>query len=107
MIEHQKLDSLIGYAETMNCRRQLLLEYFGEKTDINCNNCDTCLEPVTGFDATVDVQKALSCIYRTGQRFGTAHIIDILTGKENQKIKGFNHNKLSTFGIGQEYSKSQ
>lgn len=107
MLEHQKLDSLIGYAETMNCRRQVLLEYFGEKTGNKCNNCDTCLEPVIGFDATVAVQKALSCIYRTGQRFGATHIIDILTGKENQKVKGFNHNKLSTFGIGQEFNKHQ
>ncbi|HSA06486.1 MAG TPA: DNA helicase RecQ [Candidatus Gastranaerophilales bacterium] len=107
-IEHQKLDSLIGFAETMKCRRRVLLEYFGEKTENKpCNNCDTCLEPVTGFDATVAIQKALSCIYRTGQRFGAAHIIDILMGKENEKIKGFNHNKLSTFGIGQEYSKFQ
>lgn len=106
MIEHQKLDSLLGYAETMKCRRQVLLEYFGEKID-KCNNCDTCLEPVTGFDGTVAIQKALSCIYRTGQRFGATHIIDILLGKENAKVKGFNHNKISTFGIGQEYNKSQ
>jgi len=106
-IEHQKLDSLIGYAETMNCRRLVLLEYFGEKINKNCNNCDTCLEPVTGFDGTVAIQKALSCIYRTEQRFGATHIINILTGKEDEKIKRFNHNKLSTFGIGQEYSKFQ
>ncbi len=106
MIEHQKLDSLLGYAETMKCRRQVLLEYFGEKI-AQCNNCDTCLESVTGFDGTVAVQKVLSCIYRTGQRFGATHIIDVLTGKENEKIKGFNHNELSTFGVGQEYNKSQ
>jgi ATP-dependent DNA helicase RecQ len=106
-IEHQKLDSLIGYSETMNCRRQVLLDYFGEKSINKCNNCDTCLEPVTGFDGTVAIQKALSCIYRTEQRFGATHIINILTGKEDEKIKRFNHNKLSTFGIGQEYSKFQ
>lgn len=107
-IEHQKLDNLVGYTETMICRRQVLLEYFGEKTDnLPCNNCDTCLEPVTGFDGTVAVQKALSCIYRTEQRFGAGHIINILTGKEDEKVKRFNHNKLSTFGIGQEYTKFQ
>ncbi len=106
-IEHQKLDSLIGYAETMNCRRQVLLDYFGEKSGSKCNNCDTCLEPVTGFDGTIAIQKALSCIYRTGQRFGATHIINVLTGKEDEKIKRFNHNKLSTFGIGREYSKFQ
>ncbi len=106
-IEHQKLDSLIGYAETMNCRRQVLLDYFGEKPVSKCNNCDTCLEPVTGFEGTIAIQKALSCIYRTGQRFGATHIINILTGKEDEKIKRFNHNKLSTFGIGREYSKFQ
>ncbi|OGI04809.1 MAG: ATP-dependent DNA helicase RecQ [Candidatus Melainabacteria bacterium GWF2_37_15] len=106
-IEHQKLDTLVGYAETMKCRRQILLEYFGEKTDNKCDNCDTCLEPVTGFDATVAIQKALSCIFRTEQRFGAAHIINILTGKEDEKIKRFNHNKISTFGIGKEFDKFQ
>ena len=108
MIEHQKLDALIGYAETMRCRRQVLLEYFGEQPDNNpCGNCDNCLEPVTGFDGTVAVQKALSCIYRTEQMFGATHIINVLLGKEDEKVKRFNHNKLSTFGIGQEYNKLQ
>jgi ATP-dependent DNA helicase RecQ len=108
MVEHQKLDALIGYTETMKCRRQVLLEYFGEKTDDkSCNNCDTCLEPITGFDGTIAVQKALSCIYRTDQMFGATHIINVLMGKEDEKVIRFNHNKISTFGIGSEYDKFQ
>lgn len=108
MLEHQKLDALVGYAETIRCRRQVLLEYFGEKSDDkSCENCDTCLEPVKSFDGTLQVQKALSCIYRTGQMFGVTHLINVLLGKEDEKVKRFNHNKISTFGIGQEYDKTQ
>lgn len=108
MIEYQKLDTMIGYAETMRCRRQMLLEYFGEKpSETSCDNCDTCIDPVTGFDGTIAVQKALSCIYRTDQRFGSTHIINILLGKEDEKVKRFNHTKLSTFAIGKEYSNTQ
>lgn len=108
MLEYQKLDALIGYVETVRCRRQVLLEYFGEKPeDKPCDNCDTCLEPVKTFDGTIAVQKILSCIYRTGQMFGITHIINVLLGKEDEKVKRFNHNKLSTFGIGKEYDKSQ
>ncbi|MDD3012683.1 MAG: DNA helicase RecQ [Candidatus Gastranaerophilales bacterium] len=108
MLEYQKLDALIGYVETVRCRRQVLLEYFGEKSEAKgCDNCDTCLEPVKTFDGTVAVQKALSCIFRTGQMFGITHIINILLGKEDEKVKRFNHNNLSTFGIGKEYDKSQ
>jgi len=108
MLEFRKLDTLLGYVETVKCRRQVLLEYFGEKYDNkSCDNCDTCLEPIKTFDGTVAVQKALSCIYRTDQMFGITHIINVLIGKEDEKVKRFNHNKLSTFGIGQEYDKSQ
>ena len=108
MLEYQKLDALLGYVETVKCRRQVLLEYFGEQTDNkSCDNCDTCLEPIKTFDGTIAVQKALSCIYRTEQRFGITHIINVLLGKEDEKVKRFNHNKLSTFGIGKEYDKSQ
>lgn len=108
MLEHKKLDALIGYAETIRCRRQVLLEYFGEKPDNTpCENCDTCLEPVKSFDGTIAAQKALSCIYRTGQMFGVTHLINILSGKEDEKIKRFNHDRLSTFGIGKEYDKAQ
>ena len=108
ILEYQKLDALIGYVETVRCRRQVLLEYFGEKSEAQaCDNCDTCLEPVKTFDGTIAVQKALSCIYRTDQMFGITHIINVLIGKEDEKVKRFNHNKLSTFGIGKEYDKSQ
>ncbi|MDP4268179.1 MAG: DNA helicase RecQ [Bacteroidota bacterium] len=108
MLEFQKLDALIGFVETVKCRRQVLLEYFGEKhSGKSCNNCDNCLEPVKTFDGTIAVQKALSCIYRTEQMFGVTHLINILLGKEDEKVKRFNHNKLSTFGIGTEYDKSQ
>lgn len=108
MLEYQKLDALIGFAETVKCRRNVLLEYFGEKPDDKpCQNCDTCLEPVATFDGTVAVQKALSCIYRTGQRFGITHLINVLLGKEEEKIKRFKHDQLSTYGIGKEYNNFQ
>lgn len=108
MLEHQKLDTLIGFAETVKCRRHVLLEYFNEKPDEKpCNNCDTCLEPVQTFDGSVAVQKALSCIYRTGQMFGATHIINVLTGKDDEKVKRFKHNEISTFGIGSEFDKAQ
>lgn len=106
LIEIQKLDALIGFAETTRCRRQVLLEYFGEEaSDKPCDNCDTCLEPVKTFDGTIAAQKALSCVFRTNQRFGVTHVINVLLGKEDEKTANFGHHKLSTFGIGKEYSK--
>lgn len=109
LLEHQKLDALAGYAESVNCRRQILLEYFGEKTEKDhCDNCDACMDPALSFDGTLAVQKALSCIFRTEQKFGITHLINVLTGKENdEKIERFNHHKLSTFGIGKEYTNQQ
>jgi ATP-dependent DNA helicase RecQ len=101
-VEQQKLESLLGFCETHHCRRQVLLEYFGEELKEPCQNCDTCLEPVETMDGTVIAQKALSCIFRTGQRFGAAHLIDILLGKTNDRIQRLAHDKLSTFGIGTE-----
>ena len=109
-IEHQKLNSLIGYVEAINCRRKILLDYFGEELKDNCKNCDNCLQPPVTYDATIDVQKVLSCIYRTQTErygFGGGHIINILLGKDDEKIKKFNHDKLSTFGIGKEVSEAQ
>ena len=106
-IERQKLDALLGLCETMRCRRQVLLEYFGESLKNPCGNCDTCLEPVKSFDATVATQKALSCVYKTGERFGAAYVIDVLLGSNSARIVQFNHNKISTYGIGKEYSKNQ
>ncbi len=101
-IERQKLDALLAYCETHRCRRQVLLEYFGETLNEPCGNCDTCLNPVETFDGTVPAQKILSCIYRTGETFGAGHIIDVLLGEENDKIMRFRHNQLSTYGIGKE-----
>jgi len=101
-VERQKLDALLAFCETHRCRRQVLLEYFGDEIKEPCGNCDTCLEPVETFDGTVPAQKVLSCIYRTGETFGAGHIIDVLLGEDNDKIKRFRHQNLSTYGIGKE-----
>lgn len=106
-IELQKLDALLGYCESTECRHQTVLRYFGEEHPGNCGQCDNCLTPVDTWDGTQAVQMALSCAYRTGQRFGVAHLIDVLLGKENAKIQQFNHHQLSTFGIGKELTQHQ
>jgi len=106
-VERQKLNALLGYCETPRCRRQVLLGYFGETLPEPCGNCDTCLEPVETFDGSEAAQKALSCVYRTGQRFGTAHVIDVLRGGSTEKITRFGHDRLSTWGIGQEFSRPE
>lgn len=106
-VERQKLEKLLGYCETTRCRRQVLLEYFGETLQQPCNNCDTCLEPVKSFDGSVAAQKALSCVYRTGERFGTMYIIDVLLGAKTERIQSFGHDKLSTYGIGKDFSKDE
>jgi len=99
-VERHKLDALLGWCETTTCRRQPLLEYFGESESAPCGNCDNCLEPPATWDATEDAQKLLSCVYRTGQRFGAAHVIDVLRGVDNDKVRQYQHAELSTFGIG-------
>jgi len=101
-MERQKLDALLGLAETAGCRRQVLLSYFGDEC-APCGNCDTCAEPPKRFDGTVAAQKALSCIYRTGERFGQAHVVDVLLGVENDRITQLGHDRISTFGIGREH----
>jgi ATP-dependent DNA helicase RecQ len=106
-IERQKLDALLGYCETTRCRRQVLLEYFDETLQSPCGNCDTCMEPVKCFDGTVATQKALSCVYKTEERFGASYIIDVLLGSRSERIIRFSHHKISTYGIGKEYSKNQ
>ena len=98
-IQIQKLDALLGLAESATCRRVILLGYFGQASQA-CGNCDNCLQPPRTWDATEAAQKALSAIYRTGQHFGAAHVIDVLIGNASDKVKQFGHNKLSTFGIG-------
>jgi ATP-dependent DNA helicase RecQ len=99
-IERGKLDALLGWCETTACRRLPLLEYFGEHRDVPCGHCDNCLQPPSTWDATEDAQKLLSCIYRTGQRFGGAHVIDVLRGNTTDKTQQYGHAELSTFGIG-------
>ena len=99
-LERRKLDQLLGYCESMQCRRQVLLAGFGETYPQPCGNCDNCLSPADTWDATQAARKALSCVYRTGQRFGAAHLIDVLRGGEGERIRQFGHDKLSTYGIG-------
>ncbi|WP_054660273.1 DNA helicase RecQ, partial [Stenotrophomonas pictorum] len=101
-LERSKLDHLLGYCESMQCRRQVLLAGFGETYPRPCGNCDNCLSPQAAWDATVPAQKALSCVYRSGQRFGVGHLIDILRGSDNERIRQLGHDQLSTFGIGSD-----
>lgn len=104
-IEHHKLNALLGLCEAACCRRQVLLEYFDDHA-APCKNCDTCLEPRETYDATIDAQKALSCVLRTGQLFGVSHLVDVLLGKETPKVEQFNHDQLALFGIGKDMPKS-
>ena len=104
--EHKRLDALIAYCEAPECRRRALLSYFGDTIE-PCGNCDICLEPPTMADGTELGQKALSAIYRTGQRFGAAHITDVLRGADNERIRKFRHDELPTYGLGAELSNPQ
>jgi ATP-dependent DNA helicase RecQ len=106
-IERHKLNAMLGYCETTECRRQVLLHYFGEPLPAPCGNCDTCLEPVETWDGTEAARKALSCAYRTGQRFGSAYLVDVLLGRDNERIRRFGHDRVSTFGIGKELGAEQ
>ena len=106
-VERSKLDAMLGFCEITDCRRQALLDYFGEPLPQPCGNCDTCMEPVETWDATQAAQKALSCVHRTGQRFGVNYLIDVLTGKDMDRIRQFGHDKLSVFGIGDELNNKQ
>jgi len=103
-----KLDALVGLAETTNCRRSRLLGYFGEKPGTGkCGNCDNCLSPPQLRDGKVIAQKLLSCAYRTGQRFGAMHLIDVLVGRMTERVKQFGHDRISVFGIGAELNEKQ
>jgi len=106
-LERSKIESLLGWCETNTCRRRALLRYFGEQRDEVCGNCDVCLNPPKTWNATEDAQKLLSNIYRTGQRFGSGHVIDVLRGKETAKVNQFGHQALSTYGIGKDRSDKQ
>jgi len=103
-----KLDALVALAETANCRRFRLLGYFGETPQAaKCGNCDNCLSPPVVRDGKVIAQKLLSCAYRTGQRFGAMHLIDVLVGRLTERVKQFGHDRISVFGIGAELNEKQ
>jgi ATP-dependent DNA helicase RecQ len=106
-VEHHKLQAMLGLCEMTTCRRQALLEYFGEPMPEPCGNCDNCQHPPEVWEASTAAQKALSCVYRTGQRFGVNYLIDVLLGKEHDRINQFRHDQLSTYGIGKEYSEAE
>jgi len=106
-IEHRKIDALLGYCETTRCRRQVLLKYFGDELPQPCGNCDNCLNPAESYDGTTDAQKALSNVYRSEQRFGAAHLSDILIGSENQRVLQFRHTELSTYAIGKDKTRNE
>ena len=101
-IERQKIEALTGYCETLSCRRQVLLGYFGERDHAPCGSCDNCREPAASWDGTTAAQKALSAIYRTGERFGANYLADVLLGADNERIKRLGHDRLKTFGVGTE-----
>jgi len=103
-IDAHKLNSMVGFAESLTCRRRVLLGYLGEQLATDCGNCDICLDPPEQFDATEAARKVLSCVYRVGQSFGVKHVVDVLRGADNERIRKFGHQRLSTYGIGREFS---
>ena len=103
-IEVHKLNAMVGLAESVTCRRRVLLNYFGERLEQDCGNCDVCLNPPEQFDATLDAQKALSCVYRLGQSFGVGYVVDVLRGADNERIRSRRHQRLSTYGLGSDRS---
>ncbi len=105
--EQQRLSAMLGLCEITTCRRQALLHYFGEELAEPCGNCDTCLEPPDTYDGTEAARKALSAVYRTGQRFGVNHLIDVLRGAENDRIFQYGHHRLPTFGVGSDLDAGQ
>ena len=106
-IERGKLDALLGWCEVTTCRRRALLRHFGDDLPEDCGNCDVCLTPPETQDGTTAAQKLLSAIYRTGQRFGAGHVIDVLRGKDTEKIRQWRHEQLSTYGIGADLSATE
>jgi ATP-dependent DNA helicase RecQ len=106
-IEHGKLDALISFSEAAGCRRQVLLRHFGETLAQPCGNCDLCLEPDRSTDVTEVARKALSAVFRTGQRFGAAHVVDVLLGGDTARIRELGHQQLSVYGIGKELDRGQ
>ncbi|NCF20308.1 MAG: DNA helicase RecQ [Haliea sp.] len=105
--EQQRLNAMLGLCEITTCRRQALLNYFGENLSESCGNCDSCLEPVDTWDGTEAARMALSAVYRTGQRFGVAHLVDVLRGAESDKVFQFDHQHLPTYGVGKDLDNNQ
>ena len=105
--ERYKLDAMLALCETSECRRKTLLNYFGEEAPKHCGNCDACLNPVETWDGTEAARKAISCAFRTEQRFGVNHLIEVLRGADNEKIRQFQHQNITTWGIGKELSANQ
>ncbi|HEV8517776.1 MAG TPA: DNA helicase RecQ, partial [Burkholderiales bacterium] len=105
-VSYGKLDALVGLAEAAGCRRERLLAYFGESSTA-CGNCDNCLSPPRVRDGTAAAQKALSCVYRTGQRFGAGHLIDVLRGNATERVQRFGHDELKTFNVGVDLTAKQ
>ena len=105
--ERHRLNAMLGLCEITSCRRQSLLKYFGDILEQPCGNCDSCLEPVDTWDGTEAVRKALSAVYRTEQRFGVNHLIDVLRGGEGEKIYQFDHHRLATYGLGKDLDANQ
>ncbi|MBT8333739.1 MAG: DNA helicase RecQ, partial [Deltaproteobacteria bacterium] len=103
-IELHKLNAMVGFSEALGCRRRVLLHYFGEHLAADCGNCDICLNPPEMIEITEDSRKALSCVYRVGERFGAGHVIDVLRGSGKERIFRLGHDKLSTYGIGEAES---
>jgi ATP-dependent DNA helicase RecQ len=106
-VERAKLDALLGYAEIATCRRRHLLAYFGETLSADCGHCDNCKNPPLSFDGTELAQKALSCVYRTGQRYGVGHLANVLRGEDDERARSLGHDSLSVFGIGAELDERQ
>jgi ATP-dependent DNA helicase RecQ len=106
-IDAHKLNSMVGFAESLTCRRRVLLGYLGETLVEDCGNCDVCLDPPEKFDATIAARKVISCVYRVQQRFGIKHVVDILRGADTERIRTFNHDRLSTYGIGEEHTHAE
>ena len=106
-VDRAKINSLLGWCESTTCRRRALLLYFGEQSEGGCGYCDICLQPPRTWDATEAAQKLLSTVYRTGQRFGSGQVIDVLRGKDTAKIRQFGHQQLSTYGIGSDLADAQ
>jgi len=99
-VERHKLSAMVGFAESLSCRRRALLAYFGEALGRDCGNCDVCLDPPERYDGTEHARKALSCVFRVGQRFGARHVVDVLRGADTARIRQLGHDRLSTYAIG-------